>query len=275
MSFISDIRGVSESALNQLADRFQDLPRPLLAAIGAGDFAIERLAELREALTGAIEKRTAPAVADAKGRVEDVRGLAGDLPSKVQEVAGDVIESVQKFAADAPAKTQKLVAELPEKLSELRESLSPDQLKAAVDGYTHLAAAIYGSLAARGDKTWDKVVETAGHEAKVVNTTARAAAKTATKAVRNVAGRAASVATTADVRAGAAKASAVHSENASARRQSTAGKTATKPTATPRAATGTRRRAATTPKAAAPAPKPAVVVEENSPVPAVTDEPQG
>ena len=50
MSFVTDIRAVSESAIEQLADRFDDLPRPLLAAIGAGDLAVEQWAALRESV---------------------------------------------------------------------------------------------------------------------------------------------------------------------------------------------------------------------------------
>ncbi|MET0965151.1 MAG: hypothetical protein ABWZ02_02075, partial [Nakamurella sp.] len=50
MPFVTDIRSVSDSAIDSIADRFNDLPRPLLAAIGAGDFAIEQLAALRESL---------------------------------------------------------------------------------------------------------------------------------------------------------------------------------------------------------------------------------
>ena len=41
MSFLTDLRGMSEAAVSQLTDRFGDLPRPLLAAIGAGDFAVD------------------------------------------------------------------------------------------------------------------------------------------------------------------------------------------------------------------------------------------
>ena len=50
MALVTDFRAVSENAIEQLADRFDDLPRPLLAAIGAGDLAVEQLAALRESL---------------------------------------------------------------------------------------------------------------------------------------------------------------------------------------------------------------------------------
>ncbi len=165
MSFITDIREVSESALGQAAERFSDLPRPLLAAIGAGDFAVEQLAELREALTTGKEF-SAPSTDDVKNVAGEVRGFANDLPHRIQEAATGVVESVQKFAADAPAMTQQLVAQLPAMVTEIREALSADQLRGAVDGYTQLAGAIYGSLADRGDKTWHKVV--AATDSKVV-----------------------------------------------------------------------------------------------------------
>ena len=98
MSYVTDIRNVSDAAVSQLAERFTDLPRPLLAAIGAGDFAVERLAELREAMTASMNRN-----ARSTG---DVKDFAGDLPAKLTDAAGGVVESVQKFASEAPAKTQ-------------------------------------------------------------------------------------------------------------------------------------------------------------------------
>ncbi len=154
MSFVTDLRGMTEAAVSQLTDRFGDLPRPLLAAIGAGDFAVERLAEMRTALTAALDRRAAETTADA-------RELAADLPTKVQEAAHDVLLSVQRLAGDLPDRTQHLVDQLPGKLAEVREALSPEQLKSAVDSYAQLAAVIYGSLAGRGDKKVATVVGTA------------------------------------------------------------------------------------------------------------------
>jgi len=42
MALVTDFRAVSDNAIEQLADRFDHLPRPLLAAIGAGDLAVEQ-----------------------------------------------------------------------------------------------------------------------------------------------------------------------------------------------------------------------------------------
>lgn len=261
MSFISDIRGVSESAVNQLAERFNDLPRPLLAAIGAGDFAVERLAELREQLTNTVDG-SAPSTGD-------VKEFAADLPEKAKEVVAEVMESLQKFATEAPAKTQHLVAELPEKLAELRESLTGDQLKATVDGYTQLAAAIYESLADRGDKTWNQLVAGADHEVKVVEATAKSVAKSATGAARKATVEVAAVVKRADVKAGAANASAARSEKAAATRKAKADSAAADDNATVAPAEDVKAAGTRTPKAPAkprarraakPAPKPAAEV---------------
>jgi len=167
MSFIKDIRTVSEAAVGQVAGRFNDLPRPLLAAIGAGDMAVQRLAELREQ----IMSNWAPGVpeaTDVKHAAEGAKEFAAELPAMVQKVAAGVFESVEQFADQAPARTQKLVAELPEKLSEIRDSLTQDQLRESVEAYTQLAGMLYGSLAERGDKSWTKVLAAAGVDPKVV-----------------------------------------------------------------------------------------------------------
>ena len=149
MSFLTDLRAVSESALEQVADRFGGLPRPLLAAIGAGDMAVERLAELRESL-----KDKVPGLPGAD--LSDVRGAAADLPSRAQKAAGDVAGSLQKFAAQAPDRAREMIEELPGKVTEFGQSLSPDTLRDTVEAYTQLAGLIYGNLAERGDKAWTK-----------------------------------------------------------------------------------------------------------------------
>ena len=55
---ISDLRAVPDAVIDQVADRFGDLPRPVLAAIGAGDLALEQLVALRESL---VEQLSDPA----------------------------------------------------------------------------------------------------------------------------------------------------------------------------------------------------------------------
>ena len=70
MSLVTDIRSVSESAMEQIADQFDDLPRPLLAAIGAGDLAVQSLAALRQSLMEQVATTTVDADGDL-GRVSD------------------------------------------------------------------------------------------------------------------------------------------------------------------------------------------------------------
>lgn len=163
MSLITDIRAVSGNAVEQLAARFAELPRPLLAAIGAGDMALERLAELRESLADAVGDRVStPAidVTDVRSAASDLGSRVSDLPSRAQKIAADVAGGFEQFAAEAPAKAQEMIAQLPDKLAEIQaaaQSLSPDAVKETVDAYTNLAGMIYGNLADRGDKTWTKV----------------------------------------------------------------------------------------------------------------------
>src|SRR6188472_2346830 len=95
---ITDIRTVSDSVIDQLADRFDDLPRPLLAAIGAGDLAVEQLAALRESLLAQLtESATRPA---------DLRSFTADLPGKAQHAAADYVGKVTETATDYVGKVQ-------------------------------------------------------------------------------------------------------------------------------------------------------------------------
>ncbi|OJV23556.1 MAG: hypothetical protein BGO26_12750 [Actinobacteria bacterium 69-20] len=147
MSLLTDIKNVSDSAIEQLAARFGDLPKPLLAAIGAGDLAAERLAQLREQVS---EKLGA---AGGVPSGDDVKAFASDLPAKARKVAGDVAHQLEQLAAEVPGKAQKLVGELPAKAQEFTNSLSPENLRSTVEAYTRFVAMVYGNLAERGGET--------------------------------------------------------------------------------------------------------------------------
>ncbi|GGM04355.1 hypothetical protein [Nakamurella endophytica] len=159
MSLLTDLRSVSESAVDQLAARFPDLPRPLLAAIGAGDIAVRRLAELRESLRETLP--SAPEAGDVRAAAADLPGraqrAAADLPARAQRIAADVAQSVEQFAAEAPGKAQELIGELPAKLAEFGQAVSGTSVRSTVEAYTHLAGIIYGNLAKRGDRAWHDV----------------------------------------------------------------------------------------------------------------------
>lgn len=188
MALIDDLRAVSENAVEQLAARFSELPRPLLAAIGAGDMAVARFADLRESLADLGDRVGPPSVdiPDVRATVADLPGkarkvvadlpsraqraagdlpsraqqAAGDLPSRAQEIAAEVATGIEHFAAEAPARVQELLAQLPDKLAEVQiaaQSLSPDQVRETVDAYAQLAGMIFGNLADRGDRTWTRV----------------------------------------------------------------------------------------------------------------------
>ncbi len=181
MSLRTDVKNAGEGAIEQLAARFHDLPRPLLAAIGAGDMAVERLASLRESLGDSL-----PGSSTASG---DVKTFAAELPAKAQQIAADVASSIEEFASQAPAKAQKLIAELPGKMNEIAESLSPENVKGTVEAYTQLVGMIYGNLAERGEKAVAKtrstggvtVIEAAAAAPRARRTAAPAARKSATR----------------------------------------------------------------------------------------------
>ena len=195
MSLATDIREVSETAMEQFADRFDDLPRPLLAVIGAGDLAVEQLAVLRASLleqfadtaktqqvateyvvTSARGDRKAQhAATNYVGKVQQAvtdlpemaRRLvtdlgmtpasAADLQLRAEQVAAAVAESIQNLATQIPEMVQGLVAELPDKVAEFTGDVSVDTVRDTVEAYTELVGTIYGSLADRGDRRWSRV----------------------------------------------------------------------------------------------------------------------
>lgn len=234
MSFLSDLRAVSENAVEQLAGRFTDLPRPLLAAIGAGDAAVERLAELREQLLDSL-----PGTEElTKARnLDDVRSLAGELPAKAQQVAAGVVSNVEQYFAQAPAKAQELVSELPTKVAEFSQALSPETVRETLEAYTQLAGHVYGNLADRGESAWEKVIGSGLIPGTVVEP---ATPKPAAKAPAKAAARPAAT------------------PRATAKSEVKAKPAAAKPAAKPAAAKAATTRSAAKPAAAKPAaPKPA------------------
>ena len=98
MSFVTDIRAVSESAIEQVADRFADLPRPLLAAIGAGDLAVEQWAALRESI---IEQ-----AAHGGAYGADAVAFTTDLPARAQRAATEYAGKAQQAATEFAGKAQ-------------------------------------------------------------------------------------------------------------------------------------------------------------------------
>jgi len=97
---------------------------PLLAAIGAGDYA---LASVTEALQ------------NARTRARDARNRAEEN-----------VETARERVADFPE-------EFNAQLNELRSKLDPEELRKVADAYVQAAAGIYVSLAERGDEVVAKV----------------------------------------------------------------------------------------------------------------------
>lgn len=152
MSIIDDVKNVSETVIDKLAAQFTDLPRPLLAAIGAGDMAVEQLAKLRDELTEKFGDRM-----DHLPSGEEIKSFAEDLPGKAQKIATDLSHQLQEFAGQVPDKAQQLIADLPAKAQEVANSLSPDKLRSTLDAYTQMVSVVYGNLADRGGETVTKV----------------------------------------------------------------------------------------------------------------------
>jgi hypothetical protein len=177
MSITEDLKNVSEAALGRLAAQFGDLPRPLLAAIGAGDVAVERLVRLRDQLgemwneerdvpgnaaegaagagaTGTAGGTAAPGGTAAGDRDdsadEDGGSRLADATRRAQQVVEDVAHKLGDVVGEVPDKAQKLIADLPAKAQEVANALSREKLKETVESYTKKVADVYRELADRG-----------------------------------------------------------------------------------------------------------------------------
>jgi hypothetical protein len=123
MSFVTDIRAVSDGAIEQIADRFADLPRPLLAAIGAGDLAVEQWAALRESIIEQLSNGGSRRVAAVT--------FTTDLPARAQQAATEYAGKAQQAATDYVGKAQQVVIELPAKAQQVAGGLGNAQQVAA------------------------------------------------------------------------------------------------------------------------------------------------
>ncbi|HOZ58980.1 MAG TPA: hypothetical protein PKY70_12420, partial [Nakamurella multipartita] len=148
---ISDLRAVPDAVIDQVADRFGDLPRPVLAAIGAGDLALEQLVALRESLVeqlsdpakrpdpaevaGAVNASVATLQAKvqqtATGYVAKAQQAVGDYAQKAQLAISEYPGKLQQAATEFPAKAQQTLAELPDKAGQLVASGGELQQRAA------------------------------------------------------------------------------------------------------------------------------------------------
>ncbi|MEO7126990.1 MAG: hypothetical protein ABI382_02330 [Nakamurella sp.] len=149
MNIVGDIKNVSEAALGKLAAQFGELPRPLLAAIGAGDVAVERLAKLQERMRRLVdderdEEQQNKEESDTEGsRISEMAGKAQKVMEDVAHRLGDAAEGVSDRA-------QQMIADLPAKAQEVANSLSRENLRDTVDSYTKKVADVYNELADRG-----------------------------------------------------------------------------------------------------------------------------
>lgn len=154
MTITEDLKNVSEAALGKLAAQFGDLPRPLLAAIGAGDVAVERLVRLRDQLSDLWkdEREAAPGdtAAEEESSDEDGGSRLADATRRAQQIAEDVAHRLGDAVGEVPDKAQKLIADLPAKAQEVANSLSRENLKETVESYTKRVAEVYRELADRG-----------------------------------------------------------------------------------------------------------------------------
>lgn len=182
MNFIDDMKRASVSMIDKLAGD-NDVPRPLKAAIGAGDKAAEEFVRLRAKLNESWQEHVAEKVPAPLGDLDrdDVKEFATDLPARLQRAASAVAHRLVDLAKEGGPKMQQLVADLPAKAQNLANSLSRDGLKHTVDEYTDRISGLYAELADRGGAAMDETRAAAA--ADEATSAARESATTAAPAV--------------------------------------------------------------------------------------------
>jgi heparin binding hemagglutinin HbhA len=110
--------------------------KSLYATVGAGD----ALYTAANDLLGKVRERAA--FPDVTGRVEEARERFSTLPADAQE----------RFESFRSRLTG-LSAELPDDLAELRDKMTPEELRKLADQYYHQLLDLYQDLASRGEET--------------------------------------------------------------------------------------------------------------------------
>lgn len=180
MSVFTEIKNLSDTATRKILAQFGDLPSPLRAAIGAGDIAIEHLANLRDQVKEKVGDHmpTSLSAPDA----QDMKDFAAGLPERATTIAREVAARIETLASETPGKVQHLVAELPGKVSEVANSFSPENIKTTLESYTQFVAHIYDNLTERGDDITAQAREDAADkDAEEAPAPAATAKKTAAK----------------------------------------------------------------------------------------------
>lgn len=114
--------------------------KPIYASVGAGDTVYAQVKDLVDKL------RDRAATADVSGRVEEARERFANLPADAQAQ----FETLRTRVSTLPS-------ELPDDLAELREKLTPEELRRLADQYLHQLLDLYADLAARGEETVERL----------------------------------------------------------------------------------------------------------------------
>jgi heparin binding hemagglutinin HbhA len=121
----ADVRKAREQAAKAVNTRFDLVRTPLLAWLGAGDLAVNKVNDaMAKARVRATERREA-----ARQRAEKLQGQLGELPTELRG----------RFD------------------SELRDKLTGDELRKRVDEVTERARKTYTDLAGRGEETLERI----------------------------------------------------------------------------------------------------------------------
>ena len=107
-----------------MSNPIENVKTPLFAAVGAGDYALQAVAEVATKLRERAEARTAEWQAKAEETRERLQGLPEDVPSQI---------------------------------ADLREKFTAEELRKVAEAYVQVATDLYNSLAERGEEAYERI----------------------------------------------------------------------------------------------------------------------
>ena len=150
----ADVRKAREQAARSAAERAEAARTPLLAVLGAGEYAVT-------AVTKAVTDATR-AVTDARTRAADARGRAGELPHRMSG------EELRKFLDELRAQVEKVYAEFAERgeqtWGQLRTQPQLQQAVATLKTYTEKLDAHVDTLVDEARDAGEKALGTVSRQ---------------------------------------------------------------------------------------------------------------
>lgn len=114
------------------------LATPIYAAVGAGDLALQQVAEV----LGQLRERAESATENAQARVEETRGRIEETRERIQSLPEELPTNIEELRTN---------------IDDLRTRFTSEELRKVAEAYIEVATGIYNSLAERGEETVERL----------------------------------------------------------------------------------------------------------------------